>query len=135
MTPDQMARLHAAAFAPSRGWTAAEFASLLAQPGTKALTEPQGFALVRTIAHEAELLTIAVDPAHQGRGVGRDLMARWLAMACFDTAFLEVAADNAAALALYARFGFRTVGTRRGYYARKDAPAVDALTLRRDKSG
>jgi GNAT superfamily N-acetyltransferase len=46
--------------------------------------------------------------------------------------FLEVAEDNAAARALYAAGGFVTVGRRRGYYARRLGPAVDALTMRRD---
>ena len=33
------------------------------------------------------------------------------------TVFLEVASDNVAALALYAKAGFRTAGTRSGYYS------------------
>ena len=32
-------------------------------------------------------------------------------------ATLEVASDNVAALALYAKAGFRTAGTRSGYYS------------------
>jgi ribosomal-protein-alanine N-acetyltransferase len=42
---------------------------------------------------------------------------------------LEVAADNAAALALYQRLGFAEVGRRKGYYVRKGRPPVDALLL------
>jgi len=44
--------------------------------------------------------------------------------------FLEVAADNAAALALYQEAGFETVGVRRGYYPRPGGGAADALNLR-----
>jgi ribosomal-protein-alanine N-acetyltransferase len=44
---------------------------------------------------------------------------------------LEVAADNAPALALYQRAGFETVGRRRGYYARIEGPAQDAVLMRR----
>jgi ribosomal-protein-alanine N-acetyltransferase len=42
--------------------------------------------------------------------------------------FLEVAAGNTPALALYAREGFAEVGRRRRYYA----DGADALVLRRD---
>jgi ribosomal-protein-alanine N-acetyltransferase len=45
------------------------------------------------------------------------------------SAVLEVAADNAAARALYARAGFVAVGHRPRYYRRGGA-AVDALILR-----
>jgi ribosomal-protein-alanine N-acetyltransferase len=45
--------------------------------------------------------------------------------------FLEVAADNAAALHLYQAAGFHAVGRRAGYYARNAGPAVDALVLKR----
>ena len=43
--------------------------------------------------------------------------------------FLEVADDNAAALALYRRLGFVEVGRRQRYYERPAVPAVDALVL------
>jgi ribosomal-protein-alanine N-acetyltransferase len=43
--------------------------------------------------------------------------------------FLEVADDNAAALALYARAGFSEAGRRPGYYARPDGVRQDALIL------
>ena len=45
--------------------------------------------------------------------------------------FLEVADDNPAAQALYAKAGFVSVGRRTGYYARPSGRAVDALVLRR----
>jgi ribosomal-protein-alanine N-acetyltransferase len=49
------------------------------------------------------------------------------------TAVLEVAAANAAALALYRAAGFETAGVRRGYYAggREDA-VILKLELRSD---
>jgi ribosomal-protein-alanine N-acetyltransferase len=42
-----------------------------------------------------------------------------------DAAWLEVRAGNAAAIALYERFGFTTVGRRPGYYA----DGEDALVM------
>ena len=133
MTPQDMARIHAAAFVHDRAWTAQEIADLLASPFVTHLAEPQGFTLTRLIAGEAELLTLAVDPAAQRQGIGRRLLQRWMngLETQADTAFLEVAADNTAAIALYTSAGFRQTATRRGYYQRKDAPSVDALILSR----
>ena len=133
MTPQDMARIHAVAFVHDRAWTAQEIADLLASPFVTYLAEPQGFALTRLIAGEAELLTLAVDPAAQRQGVGRRLLQRWMdgLEAQADTAFLEVAADNTAAIALYTSAGFRQTATRRGYYQRKDASSVDALIFSR----
>jgi len=133
MTPQDMARIHAAAFVQDRAWTAQEIADLLASPFVTHLAEPQGFALTRLIAGEAELLTLAVDPAAQRQGIGRRLLQRWMdgLETQAGTAFLEVAADNTAAIALYTSAGFRQTATRRGYYQRKDAPSVDALILSR----
>ena len=49
-----------------------------------------------------------------------------------ESMFLEVAEDNAAALALYAKAGFTEAGRRRGYYRRSGGTAVDARVLRLD---
>jgi ribosomal-protein-alanine N-acetyltransferase len=49
-----------------------------------------------------------------------------------ESLFLEVAADNPAAIDLYVAAGFAEVGRRRGYYSRRGYPAVDALIMRRD---
>ncbi|HZV84470.1 MAG TPA: GNAT family N-acetyltransferase [Brevundimonas sp.] len=130
---ERLADLHAGAFdAP---WDAAAFATLLDQPGVAAAVTPDGFILIRTVAGEAEILTLAVRPAARRRGVGADLLAQALILAAAGGAgriFLEVAEDNTAARALYAGAGFAEAGRRRGYYGRKDGPAADALVLARD---
>ncbi|MEM8653459.1 MAG: GNAT family N-acetyltransferase [Pseudomonadota bacterium] len=130
MTPDALAALHAAAFDQARPWSAEEFASLLANPLTHLEAAPHGFALWRGIAGEAELLTLAVDPVHQGRGIGAELMRTWLARAAqtCDRAFLDVASDNARALALYTAQGFEIIARRKGYYPRPTGTA-DALIM------
>lgn len=133
MTPEALAALHATAFATSpRPWSAAEFAALLAEPSTLLATLPGGFALGRVAGPEAELLTLAVAPDARRRGTGTALVIAFEAAAAArgaEEAFLEVAAGNAAARALYDRLGYRRRGLRRGYYPRAGAPPVDALVL------
>ncbi|HMO73601.1 MAG TPA: GNAT family N-acetyltransferase, partial [Paracoccaceae bacterium] len=147
MTPEILAALHARAFTVPRPWGAAEFAGLLVGPGVVLLTAPEGFAssgppsgysdqgelqgfiLGRVAAGEAEVLTVAVEPALQGRGIGGRLVACFLAEAAAQgavRAFLEVAEDNAAARAVYTRAGFASAGRRRGYFVAPGRAAVDA---------
>ena len=133
MTPEALARLHAAAFARDRPWTEAEFASLLALPGTLLLGDGRAFLLGRVAVDEAEVLTLATHPDHRRRGLAAVLLARFEEQARTLGAarvFLEVAEDNAPARALYEGHGYREVGRRKGYYARPEG-AVAALVLAR----
>jgi ribosomal-protein-alanine N-acetyltransferase len=132
-------RLHAEGFA--HPWSAEEIATLIANSSTvgAAALDPvtgrlRGFVLSRLAADEAEILTIAVDAAHQGKGVGRALLSENLRQAANARAkamFLEVAEDNAPALTLYKRFGFVKVGERAGYYRRADGTRATALVMRK----
>lgn len=135
MTAADMARIHAAAFAGGRAWSEAEIAGLLTSGGVAAIPGEDGFALVRVIPPEAELLTIAVEPARQGRGIGAAILTAALdhaARAGATTLFLEVDAGNAAARALYAGAGFARIGRRKAYYRHPDGTRSDALILSRD---
>ena len=135
--PDRAARLaaiHAEAFAEPHDspWSAAAFADLLAQPGVFAVDSADGFILMRVVADEAEILTLAVRPAARRAGQGAQLVGEGLVAAAARGAvrvFLEVADDNAAARALYARAGFVEAGRRPGYYAGADGERRDALLL------
>ena len=124
----RLADLHVTAFdAP---WQAAAFAELLDQAGVFAVETSDGFILMRTVADEAEILTLAVHPDARRGGQGTRLVADGVAAASIrgaDRIFLEVAEDNAAARALYARTGFVETGRRPRYYARPDGSRVDAL--------
>jgi ribosomal-protein-alanine N-acetyltransferase len=135
MTPEAHAALHALCFADTpRPWTAAEFTSLMALAGTLTVTRPQGFALGRVAAGEAELLTLAVHPEARRQGLGRALVVDFEAAACAlgaEISFLEVAATNAAARALYDTHCYRPAGRRAGYYVRAAGPSVDALVLKK----
>lgn len=125
-----MARLHAQCFTRPRPWSAREFASLLGGEGVFIRTGAEGFLIGRVAADEAEVLTLAVAPSARRRGIGRALLSGFEAEALArgaGVAFLEVAADNAAALALYDRAGFRRAGLRRGYFG----AGLDALVLRK----
>lgn len=135
MTPALLAEVHATAF--DRPWDAATFEGLCGQTGVEALGDGDGFILIRTVAGESEILTLAVRPEQRRRGLGHSLVeaaalaARNLGA---EQMFLEVAEDNAAALALYRRAGFEAAGRRRGYYPRETGAAVDALLLVRKLS-
>jgi [ribosomal protein S18]-alanine N-acetyltransferase len=132
-----MAAVHAQAFAAP--WDAAAFAELMAGAGVFGILAGQaaelGVILCRVAGGEVEVLTIGVPPAARRRGVAKALMAAALGaarQAGADTAYLEVAVDNAEAAALYAGMGFRRAGLRRNYYDRGAGARADALVMRLD---
>jgi [ribosomal protein S18]-alanine N-acetyltransferase len=137
---DRAAALHAESFTPfgEHVWTRQDLAELVALPGVAGLLlqvdgHDAGFAVCQVAADEAELLTLAVRPAHRRQGGARRLLA-----AIIDhvrkrgarTLFLEVGVDNPAARSLYESQGFRAVGERRAYYQRGQAPPADGLVMR-----
>jgi ribosomal-protein-alanine N-acetyltransferase len=133
-----IARLHAASF--HRGWSDGEIERLLMERSTvchRAMTgrSLRGFVLSRLADGEAEIFSIAVDPARRGRGIARALLnlhLRRLAGLGARAVFLEVDEDNAPARRLYERAGFREVGRRPSYYQQGRDAAASALVLRRD---
>ncbi|WP_238695157.1 ribosomal protein S18-alanine N-acetyltransferase [Ornithinimicrobium flavum] len=143
-----MARLERAAF-PEDPWPEATFWAELAQRPRRsyvvAVTDGSedpdhllGQAGLDLAGDVADIMTVAVDAAARGRGVGARLLdalhARALASGA-DSVMLEVRADNGAALGLYRRHGYRPVRTRPGYYRSTGAPPVDALVLRKELVG
>jgi [ribosomal protein S18]-alanine N-acetyltransferase len=134
----QLAVLHADAF--RRGWSADEFERLLVERNVvadRAMSGPRlaGFVISRMAADQAEILSIAVAPAHRGQGLARKLLdvhMRRLAGYGISSLFLEVDERNTPARRLYAGFGFGEVGRRGSYYADVGKEAGAALVLRRD---
>lgn len=133
----QIAGLHARLFDPA--WTEDTVRQLLASSTCTALialgTEPEGalgFVISQTAVDEAEVLSIGVSTGHQRHGIG-DRLLRGLVQSLkargIDRLFLEVAAGNAAARALYIRQGFREIGRRKAYYRYADGRTDDALNL------
>lgn len=133
-----LATIHAASF--NRGWSEQEFEQLLTDRNVIADRaacgrRPVGFIVSRHAVDEAEILSVAVARAWQGRGLARrmlDLHLRRLAGLGLRAVFLEVDENNVPARKLYARAGFAEVGRRAGYYAQGRDKAAAALVLRRD---
>ena len=137
-----LAELHTAIFkAPwDQPWSAQSFAEILAMPGAHGWLfsdgdAPIGFMLARFAADEGEILLTGIVPEARRRGHAARLMrilfdaARAAGIAAL---FLEHAAGNEAAGALYGRFGFSRIGRRRAYYERRGGGREDAITLRCD---
>lgn len=90
-----------------------------------------GFSLSRTGFEEEELLLIAVDPAHRGKGIGRLLLRRFAEDAAGRGArrlLLEMRKNNPAEV-LYRKFGFSPIGERRDYYRGRGGGRIDAITF------
>lgn len=93
-----------------------------------------GYGGVRALqgGSDADIQTIALDPAHRGAGRGRALLRALLQTAVDRGAremFLEVRADNPGAEGLYLSEGFMELGRRPRYYQPDD---VDAVVMRLD---
>jgi ribosomal-protein-alanine N-acetyltransferase len=135
-----LAQIHAASF--HRGWGEGEFETMLAERNTlvhrlKVGRGIAGFIISRIGADEAEILSVALDPAHRGRGLSRDLLLTHLGHLAgrgVRTVFLEVEENNQPARRLYQRAGFATVGRRERYYQRPGGEQLNALLMRRDLS-
>lgn len=92
----------------------------------------KGYICIRRIVDECHLMNLAVHPLCRTRGVAATLLEEMIAeltSAGDGSLYLEVRASNRAARVLYERFGFRTVGIRKNYYA---APPEDGLIMMLD---
>jgi ribosomal-protein-alanine N-acetyltransferase len=135
-TPDPviLAKVHAECFVSPRPWNAAEFGGFLFDPTVIFTGSHDAFALGRIVLDEAELLTIAVAKDARRLGLGRLRLLEFERTATRRgsvSCFLEVAADNQPALALYESTGYRESGRRNGYYSRSGAQNVDAILMSR----
>lgn len=149
-----VAALHARSFrGRGRSWSPTEVAAMRADPALcwieavapsssersdERETDLAGFAVVRLVLDEAELLTICRSEIWAGQGLGDALLAMAMTLARSRGAramFLEVAASNRTACNLYDALGFRQVGRRSRYYRLADGAAEDALVLRAQLDG
>jgi [ribosomal protein S18]-alanine N-acetyltransferase len=124
---------------PEDAWTPAMFAAEFAQPASRRLylVAEEGTALIGyagmmfTGGPQADVVTLAVDPARWGQGTGTALLSALVDEAgrrgCTEV-LLEVREDNPRARRLYQRHGFTEIGVRRGYY---QPSGVDAVVMRK----
>ena len=91
-----------------------------------------GYAVLRQVGDDGELLKIAVDKQLRRKGVGALLMATVLEHAAekaFESVFLEVRESNTAAIKLYEKYSFKVIRVRKDYY---NDPVEDALIMNRE---
>lgn len=91
-----------------------------------------GFVVGWRAADEVDILTLAVDPAHRGKGMGRGMLADYLRVLREDGVSqvrLEVRASNARALRLYRQAGMERSGERRGYYSDGEDALIYGVAL------
>ena len=132
MTAEELAAIHGRAMVVPPAWSAETIQGFLEYPGAILATSQDGFALGRVTLDEGELLTLAVAPTAQRQGQARRCLQEFERLArAFGAVrlFLEVAATNEAARALYAQAGFREDGVRKGYYRGTAGDAIDAIVM------
>jgi ribosomal-protein-alanine N-acetyltransferase len=138
---DAVMQVMDAAFGTRYGeaWTRSQLGGILPMDGvllTLAREEDatSGFSLVRTVADESELLLLAVLPARQGEGIGRQLLEDFIERSSaggVHRMHLEVR-DGNPAVAMYRAAGFEQAGKRRNYYHAPGGDRYDALTFARE---
>ena len=131
-----IAQLHRRAFSAQdeQPWSLGAIEKLMASPGFEALVYfaadvPVGFVLVRVVADEAELISVAVDPDCQSKGYAKQVMSflcDQLKKRQICNLFLEVRQDNQKAIQLYRSCGFKKIGERRDYYKTTSGKKLDA---------
>ncbi len=90
-----------------------------------------GYASIWMMVDESHLTSIAVRRSHQRQGIGELLLMAIIRLSVqmkADVVTLEARASNHTAQALYAKYGFKTVGIRRRYYTDNSEDAVIMTT-------
>lgn len=133
-----VAEADARAFAPIWQLSARSLAAAFAQADSASVIEadgrPVGYQISTATALGAHLARLAVDPAHQGRGLGTALVAdalRSLVRLGYNRVTVNTQSDNGPSLKLYSRLGFRRTGQAYPVYQRVlFASAVNSDSLR-----
>ena len=89
-----------------------------------------GFAIYSPIIPESHLLNIAIDPVHQGKGLGDKLLKQIILQnktIGVKIISLEVRVSNLPAINLYEKRGFQKDAIRPDYYS--GSPKEDALLM------
>jgi [ribosomal protein S18]-alanine N-acetyltransferase len=111
-------------------WSLAMFVLELSKPSGVCLaadveSELVGYLVCSRYDTVWHVMNIAVDPDRRRRGIATALIQALLEKVGRDAPVtLEVRRSNTGAIALYERFGFRSAGVRRRYYADNGEDAV-----------
>ncbi len=123
-----------------QAWSKKEFQDLFSIKGTQAYviclkSNPIGFALLREVAKEVEIITFCILPNWGNNGYAT-LLLEWiinkLQLQSFKQLFLEVRENNVVAIKLYEKCDFKQVGRRKGYYDNHQGGKLDALVMQCD---
>jgi ribosomal-protein-alanine acetyltransferase len=94
-----------------------------------------GFLVIRTVAQEAEILNLSVDPVKRHVGNATALLLKALkecSERCVKKVFLEVRESNVPAISFYEKHGFVKNGRRPAYYQN---PSEAAVLMMRELTG
>ena len=115
-------------------WSKAQFLSSMEVGHYSAVMHKEnnilGFAIYSPIIPESHLLNIAIDPAHQGKGLGDKLLQQIILQnktIGVKMISLEVRVSNLPAINLYEKRGFHKDAIRPNYYS--GSPKEDALLM------
>ncbi|HEU0117290.1 MAG TPA: ribosomal protein S18-alanine N-acetyltransferase [Alphaproteobacteria bacterium] len=130
---EALTRLHAESFSDA-AWSKTQIEGTLALTSTQGWIaieddKPAGFILCQVAQEQSEILTFCVAPEFRRKKLGERLLLHARdsvrLKGCLSL-FLEVAADNKAAVALYKKLGAKQIGKRPNYYHKADSQ-IDAL--------
>lgn len=127
---NKVAHLHKLCF-PDRPWSESDFMDLK-KSGCEIVASDNGFIVWRTVADEAEIISIGVAPDARRNGIAGALillMEQELKKQSVHNVFLEVSEVNVPAKKLYEKYGFRPAGIRPKYY-----DGTDAIIMKKDLS-
>jgi ribosomal-protein-alanine N-acetyltransferase len=141
MTPawlDAVVRIEQSAY--DHPWTAGNFAdslnvgyhAQLLTGGAAPNAELLGYFIAMKGVDEVHLLNITVAPDYQRQGWAHlmlDALTLWSRGQGAQWLWLEVRVSNVRAKAVYERYGFRHVGTRRNYYPALGSSREDAIVM------
>lgn len=118
----------------SMPWSEQDFLEMIEADYAYYLVAEEGDSIVgccgfRNISGEGEITNVVIKPEYQGKGIGRKLLEKILALAeslGIDACTLEVRVSNQIAIHLYESMGFRGEGIRPDFY---EKPREDALIM------
>lgn len=118
----------------SAPWSEKSFADALESPHNIYLVEEResrvaGYCGIWTSFEDSDLCNIAVSPEFRRKNIGESLLLEGIQRVKsmgVERILLEVRKTNEAAIGLYQKNGFRTIGVRKAYYTK---PVEDAVLM------